>query len=62
MDSLDDAIRQLATIEQSGAPEQIARAREIITALRGNPNDGDLGESLRQLHDAVLHDPYLTRE
>ena len=62
MDPLDDAIRKLATIEQAGAPEQIARAREITTALRGNPKDGDLSESLRQLHDAVLHDPYLTRD
>ena len=62
MDPLDDAIRQLATIEQSGAPEQIARAREIMAALGGNPHDGELSESLRQLHDAVLHDPYLTRD
>jgi hypothetical protein len=62
MDPLDDVIRQLATIEQAGAPEQIARAREIAAALRGNPNDGRLSGSLRQLHDAVLHDPYLTRD
>ena len=55
-DALDEVIAR-------GAPAQAARARELLALLEA----GDAGptavhvEEIALLHDAHLHDPYLTR-
>jgi hypothetical protein len=44
-----------------GAPAQAARAREIAAALTRDPDSAELRRAARELIDAFLHDPYLTR-
>ncbi len=44
-----------------GAPAQAARAREIAAGLTRHPDSEELRRAARELVDAFLHDPHLTR-
>ena len=52
---------QLAQVVNSAAPAQSERARQFLDALDGAPWDDSTEAAARELIDAYLHDPYLTK-
>ena len=52
---------QLAQVVNSAAPAQSERARQFLDALDGGPWDDSTEAAARELIDAYLHDPYLTK-
>jgi hypothetical protein len=53
-DRLDD-------VAANGAPAQAKHARELLNRFHDNTADADTEQQARELIDAYLHDPYLTR-
>jgi hypothetical protein len=53
-DRLDD-------VAANGAPAQAEHARELLSKFHDNATDADIEQQARELIDAYLHDPYLTR-
>ena len=51
---------RLAEVADCGAPAQAAHARSLLTRLVDN-DDATTEQEARELIDAYLHDPYLTR-
>lgn len=51
----------LDEITRSGAPEQRAQAQVYARDLLTSPHTIELLEAIELLYDAVIHDPYLTR-
>lgn len=52
---------QLAQVVASAAPAQSERAQQLLDALDGGPWDNSTEAAARELIDAYLHDPYLTK-
>ena len=52
---------QLAQVVSSAAPAQSERAQQFLNALDGGPWDDSTEAAARELIDAYLHDPYLTK-
>ena len=52
---------QLGQVVSSAAPAQSDRARQFLDALDGGPWDDSTEAAARELIDAYLHDPYLTK-
>ncbi len=52
---------QLAQVVASAAPAQSERAQQILDALDSGPWDDATEAAARELIDAYLHDPYLTK-
>lgn len=58
---MTDITARLAEISGHGDPAHQSRARELMTALQGDPHDTGSREAAALLVDAYLNDPYLTR-
>ena len=52
---------QLAQVVASAAPAQSEQAQQILDALDSGPWDDATEAAARELIDAYLHDPYLTK-
>lgn len=52
---------QLAQVVGSAAPAQSERAQQLLNALDSGPWDDATEAAARELIDAYLHDPYLTK-
>jgi|TARA_B100001057_G_scaffold41416_2_gene37127 hypothetical protein len=52
---------QLAQVVASAAPAQSERAQQLLNALDSGPWDDATEAAARELIDAYLHDPYLTK-
>ncbi len=52
---------QLAQVVASAAPAQSERAQQLLDALDSGPWDDATEAAARELIDAYLHDPYLTK-
>ncbi|MBR23825.1 MAG: hypothetical protein CMN22_02320 [Rubrivirga sp.] len=52
---------QLAQVVASAAPAQSERAQQLFNALDSGPWDDATEAAARELIDAYLHDPYLTK-
>ena len=52
---------QLAQVVSSAAPAQSERAQQFLEALDGGPWDDSTEAAARELIDAYLDDPYLTK-
>jgi len=52
---------QLAQVVSCAAPAQSERAQQFLNALDGGPWDDSTEAAARELIDAYLHDPYLTK-
>ncbi|MEK9955963.1 MAG: hypothetical protein VW780_04220 [Actinomycetota bacterium] len=52
---------QLAQVVSSAAPAKSERAQQFLNALDGGPWDDSTEAAARELIDAYLHDPYLTK-
>ena len=52
---------QLTQVVTSAAPAQSERAQQLLDALDGGPWDNSTKAAARELIDAYLHDPYLTK-
>ena len=52
---------QLRQVVTSAAPAQSERAQQILDALDSGPWDDATEAAARELIDAYLHDPYLTK-
>ena len=52
---------QLAQVVGSAAPAQSKRAQQLLDALDSGPWDDATEAAARELIDAYLHDPYLTK-
>ena len=52
---------RLAQVVNSAAPAQSERAQQFLDALDGGPWDDSTEAAARELIDAYLHDPYLTK-
>jgi hypothetical protein len=52
---------QLAQVVRSAAPAQSQRAQQFLDALDSGPWDDSTEAAARELIDAYLHDPYLTK-
>ena len=56
-----DLREQLGQVVGSAAPAQSERAQQILDALDSGPWDDATEAAARELIDAYLHDPYLTK-
>ena len=56
-----DLREHLGQVVSSAAPAQSERARQFLDALDGGPWDDSTEAAARELIDAYLHDPYLTK-
>ena len=56
-----DLREQLAQVVASAAPAQSERAQQLLNALDSGPWDDATEAAARELIDAYLHDPYLTK-
>ena len=56
-----DLRQQLGQVADSAAPAQSERAQQFLDALDSGPWDDSIEAAARQLIDAYLHDPYLTK-
>ena len=56
-----DLREQLRQVVSSAAPAQSERAQQFLEALDGGPWDDSTEAAARELIDAYLHDPYLTK-
>lgn len=56
-----DLREQLTQVVTSAAPAQSERAQQLLDALGGGPWDNSTEAAARELIDAYLHDPYLTK-
>ncbi len=56
-----DLREQLGQVVSSAAPAQSERAQQFLEALDGGPWDDSTETAARELIDAYLHDPYLTK-
>ncbi len=56
-----DLREQLGRVVSSAAPAQSERAQQFLEALDGGPWDDSTEAAARELIDAYLHDPYLTK-
>jgi acetolactate decarboxylase len=52
----------LDEVRRIGAPGQVTLAEQYIQQLQVSPQDADILNAVGLLHDAAMHDPYLTRE
>lgn len=52
---------QLAQVVASAASAQSERAQQLLNALDSGPWDDATEAAARELIDAYLHDPYLTK-
>ena len=52
---------QLAHVLASAAPAHSERAQQLLNALDSGPWDDATEAAARELIDAYLHDPYLTK-
>ena len=52
---------QLAQVVASAAPAQSERRQQLLDALDSGPWDDATEAAARELIDAYLHDPYLTK-
>ena len=52
---------QLAQVVSSAAPAQSERAQQFLDSLDSGPWDDATEAAARELIDAYLHDPYLTK-
>ncbi|MCP4893151.1 MAG: hypothetical protein GY911_04975 [Actinomycetales bacterium] len=57
-----DLREQLRRVVTSAAPAQSERAQQFLDALDGGPWDDSTEAAARELIDAYLHDPYLTKD
>ena len=56
-----DLREQLTQVVTSAAPTQSERAQQLLNALDSGPWDDATEAAARELIDAYLHDPYLTK-
>ena len=56
-----DLREQLGQVVSSAAPAQSERAQQFLEALDGGPWDDSTEAAARELIDAYLPDPYLTK-
>ncbi len=57
-----DLREQLRRVVTSAAPAQSERAQQFLDVLDGGPWDDSTEAAARELIDAYLHDPYLTKD